>query len=417
MESVGQARGFSMLGGQAVPAIVRAEAGQGAPAITVTGLADAAGAGLGARLAGALAPPTPLRIDIRPARGPVARELDLAAALAALVATGRLQQAPLARFAAAAALLPGGLLGPIDGIEAVAIQVAARDLTLICADEQADAATRAGGGAVLAVADVAAVLRQLGGTVPLPPPRPGAGGFAEAGAAALVAAPVPVFTSTGPQGHRGRMREKVLERGTDGLADYEVLEMLLFLAFKMGDTKPLAKRLINVFGSFAGVLAAPAGALLPVPGVNAHVATTVQVVRAAAERLARAELAERPLLNNWDKLIAYLTTVMAREPVEQFRVLFLDTRNRLLADESLGRGTVNHTPVYPREVVKRALELHATAIILVHNHPSGDPTPSGEDVEMTLEVKNAAGALGVVLHDHIIIGAGGWRSLRKERLL
>jgi DNA repair protein RadC len=424
MESVGQARGFSMLGGQAVPAIVRAEAGQGAPAITIAGLPDATGAGLGARLAGALAPSARLDIDIRPRRGPVAHELDLAAALAALVAMEKLHQAPMARFVAAAGLLPGGVLGPIDGIEAVAIQVAARDLTLICADGQADAATRAGGGTVLSVPDVATLLRQLGGTTPLPPPRPGVGGFAEGGVIALAGspllgsgAPVPVFTSTGPQGHRGRMREKVLERGTDALADYEVLEMLLFLAYKMGDTKPLAKRLINAFGSFAGVLTAPAGALFPVPGVNAHVATTVQVVRAAAERLARAELAERPLLNNWDKLIAYLTTVMAREPVEQFRVLFLDTRNRLLADESLGRGTVNHTPVYPREVVKRALELHATAIILVHNHPSGDPTPSGEDVEMTLEVKNAAGTLGVVLHDHIIIGSGGWRSLRKERLL
>lgn len=420
MENVGQARGFSMLGGQAVPAIVRAEAGQGAGAVTVVGLPEAEAAGLAARLAAALGFPARLDIAIRPPRAVTARELDLAAALAALVATGKLQQAPLDRFAAAAELEPGGVLGPVEGIEAVAIQVAARGLTLICADAQAEAASRAGGGKVLSVADLAALPRLLGGAMPLPLPPPPRQGFAESDAGALEAAlgpAAPAFTSTGPQGHRGRMREKVLARGTEGLADYEVLEMLLFLAYRMGDTKPLAKRLINAFGSFAGVLTAPPDALFALPNVNAHVATALQVVRGAAERLARAEMAERPLLNNWDKLIAYLTTVMAREPVEQFRVLFLDTRNRLLADESLGRGTVNHTPVYPREVAKRALELHATALILVHNHPSGDPTPSAEDIEMTAEVRNAVGALGVVLHDHIIIGAGGWRSLRKERLL
>jgi DNA repair protein RadC len=140
-------------------------------------------------------------------------------------------------------------------------------------------------------------------------------------------------------------------------------------------------------------------------------------VQAAALRLARAEVLSRPVLNNWDRLMEYLTAVLARERVEQFRVLFLDNRNHLLADEAQARGTVNHTPVYPREVVKRALELHASALILVHNHPSGDPTPSPEDVEMTNEVREAARALSITLHDHVIVGNGRWLSLRREGLL
>jgi DNA repair protein RadC len=141
------------------------------------------------------------------------------------------------------------------------------------------------------------------------------------------------------------------------------------------------------------------------------------VIQASALRLARAEVIERPVLSNWDRLIDYLTAMLARERTEQFRVLYLDTRNRLIADEAQARGTVNHTPVYPREVVKRALELHATALILVHNHPSGDPTPSRDDIEMTREVKAAADALAVALHDHVIIGNGKWLSFRREGLL
>jgi DNA repair protein RadC len=144
---------------------------------------------------------------------------------------------------------------------------------------------------------------------------------------------------------------------------------------------------------------------------------TLKVVQLAAQRLARAEVVERPVLNNWDRLMDYLHAVLARERVEQFRVLFLDTRNRLLADEAQARGTVNHTPVYPREVVKRALELKATGLILVHNHPSGDPTPSRDDLEMTQEVKRAASALSIVLHDHVIVGNGTWLSFRREGLL
>ena len=225
------------------------------------------------------------------------------------------------------------------------------------------------------------------------------------------------FASTGPHGHRTRMREKLLERGPDALADYELLEMLLFFAQPKGDTKPLAKAVINRFGSFAAALAAPQKELFGTPGLGPHSVAAIKLVQAAALRLAKAEAMDRPVLNNWDRLMDYLNAVLAREKIEQFRVLFLDNRNRLLADEAQARGTVNHTPVYPREVVKRALELHATALILVHNHPSGDPTPSREDVEMTKEVKRAAAALTIVLHDHIIVGNGRWTSFRKEKLL
>ena len=225
------------------------------------------------------------------------------------------------------------------------------------------------------------------------------------------------FASTGPQGHRGRMRDKLLGVGSDALADYELLEMLLFLAIQRRDTKPLAKAVINRFGSFAAVLSAPQRDLWATPGLGEHAVAAIKLVHAAALRLARAEVMERPILGNWDMLMDYLNAVMARERIEQFRVLFLDNRNRLLADEAQARGTVNHTPVYPREVVRRALELHATALILVHNHPSGDPTPSKEDVGMTRQVQQAAEVLSIVLHDHVIVGNGRWLSFRREGLL
>ena len=230
------------------------------------------------------------------------------------------------------------------------------------------------------------------------------------------ASPLP-FPSTGPQGHRGRMREKLLVRGPEALADYELLEMLLFLAMPKGDTKPLAKALINRFGSFARVLAAPQQELLDTRGLGPHSVAALKLVQASALRMARAEVMDMPVLNNWDRLIDYLTSALARERTEQFRILFLDTKNRLIADEAQARGTVNHTPVYPREVVKRALELHATALILVHNHPSGDPTPSRADVDVTQEIKAAAAILSVTLHDHVIIGNGKWLSFRQEKLL
>jgi len=223
--------------------------------------------------------------------------------------------------------------------------------------------------------------------------------------------------ATSAIGHRERMRDKLLTRGPDALADYELLEMLLFLAFKQGDTKPLAKSLIARFGSYAQVLAAPADALMAVPGIGRHAASAIKLAQASALRLARAEILDQPVLDNWDRLTAYLTAILAREKVEQFRVLYLDSRNRLVADEAQAKGTVNHTPVYPREVVKRALELNAAAMILVHNHPSGDPTPSPADRSMTRLVKEAAGHLSIVLHDHLIIGNGRITSFRKDGLL
>ena len=193
--------------------------------------------------------------------------------------------------------------------------------------------------------------------------------------------------------------------------------MVLFLALPRRDTKPIARALLARFGSFAGAVSAPLQDLRKIEGMGDASAAALKTVQAAALRLVRAEVLNRPVLGNWDRLMDYLTAVLARERVEQFRILFLDNKNRLLADEAQARGTVNHTPVYPREVVKRALELHATAIILVHNHPSGDPTPSREDIDMTRLIKQAATALSVVLHDHVIVGNGRWFSFAGEGLL
>ena len=213
------------------------------------------------------------------------------------------------------------------------------------------------------------------------------------------------------------MRARLLSAGAEALADHEMLEMVLFLALPRRDTKPVARALLGRFGSFGGVIAAPVNDLRGIEGVGEAGTAALKLVQGAALRLMRAEVMERPVLSNWDRLLDYLSAALARERVEQFRVLFLDARNRLLADEAQSRGTVNHTPVYPREVVKRALELHASALILVHNHPSGDPTPSHEDVAMTEEVKAAASVLSVTLHDHIIIGNGRWLSFRQQGLL
>jgi DNA repair protein RadC len=221
----------------------------------------------------------------------------------------------------------------------------------------------------------------------------------------------------GTEGHRARMRTRLLSAGPDALADYELLEMVLFLALPRRDTKAIAKLLMARFGSFAAAIAAPLNDLRAIEGMGEAGTAALKTVQAAALRLSRAEVINRPVLGNWDRLMDYLSAVLARERVEQFRVLFLDTRNRLLADEAQATGTVNHTPVYPREVVRRALELQATALILVHNHPSGDPTPSRDDVEMTQEVKRAAAALSIVLHDHIVIGNGRHYSFRREGLL
>jgi DNA repair protein RadC len=213
------------------------------------------------------------------------------------------------------------------------------------------------------------------------------------------------------------MRERLLKAGPEALAEHEMLEMILFLALPRRDTKPIARALLGRFRSFAGTIAAPIDDLRGIEGLGSAGVAALKVVHGAALQLVRAEVAERPLLSNWDRLMDYLNAAMAREPVEQFRVLYLDTRNRLLADEVQARGTVNHAPVYPREVVRRAIELHACAIIMVHNHPSGDPSPSAADVEMTREVKNAASIMSVLLHDHIIVGNGRWLSFRQQGLL
>ena len=221
----------------------------------------------------------------------------------------------------------------------------------------------------------------------------------------------------GAAGHRARIRARLLKAGPDAVADHELLEMVLFLALPRRDTKPLARALLSRFGSFANVIAAPPAELLAIDGMGEAAIAALKTVQAAALRLARGELTNRPLLNNWDKLIDYLTASLARERIEHVHVLYLDNRNHLLADDAQSRGTVNFTPIYPREVVKRAIELHATALILVHNHPSGDPTPSREDIAMTREIKDAATTLGIALHDHIIVGSNRHTSLRREGLI
>lgn len=223
--------------------------------------------------------------------------------------------------------------------------------------------------------------------------------------------------SLDPKGHRARLRARFLSAGAEALADHELIEMTLFLALPRRDTKPLARALLARFESYANVISAPVADLLSIEGLGEAGVAALKLVQAASQRLARAEVLYRPILGNWDQLMAYLQTVLGREKTEQFRVLYLDNRNRLLADIPQARGTINHTPVYPREVIKRALELHAVALILVHNHPSGDPSPSEEDIQMTKAIKRAANALSIILHDHVVVGNGTWTSMRKAGLL
>jgi DNA repair protein RadC len=223
--------------------------------------------------------------------------------------------------------------------------------------------------------------------------------------------------STGPAGHRERLRERFVKGGADAMPDYELLELTLFAALPRRDTKPLAKALLARFGSFAEVIAAPRARLLEVKGVGESVVHHLKIVEAAAQRLAKTRVINRPALSSWTALLDYCTAAMARSANEEFRVLFLDRKNILIADEVQNRGTVDHTPVYPREIIKRALELSASAIILVHNHPSGDPTPSKADIAMTREVTGAAKALGIAVHDHLVIGRGGHASFKSLGLL
>ena len=228
--------------------------------------------------------------------------------------------------------------------------------------------------------------------------------------------PVPPSASSA-EGHRRRMRTRLLTAGPEAVADHELLEMVLFLALPRRDRKPIARALLNRFGSFAGAVSAPLQELRGIEGMGEAGAAALKTVQAAALRLVRAEVLNRPVLDNWPKVLAYLTATLSRERVEQFRVLYLDNKNRVVADEVQGRGTVNHTPVYPREVVRRALELHATALILVHNHPSGDPAPSRDDIDMTRQIREAAAALSIALHDHVIVGHGRTFSFRTGGLM
>jgi DNA repair protein RadC len=218
-------------------------------------------------------------------------------------------------------------------------------------------------------------------------------------------------------GHRQRLRDRFLKTGPDGLPDYELLELVLFRAIPRRDTKDLAKRLIARFGSFAEVVNAPAERLREVKGLGQSAIAEFRLIQAATLRVAKARIVERPALTSWSQVVDYLRIAQGFESREQFRILFLDKRNTLIADEVQGRGTVDHTPVYVREVVKRALEVSATAIILVHNHPSGDPTPSKADVDMTKLIVDALKPVGIAVLDHVIVGRNGHASLKGLRLM
>lgn len=217
--------------------------------------------------------------------------------------------------------------------------------------------------------------------------------------------------------HRSRLRARFLAGGPAAMPDYELLELVLFRAIPRRDVKPLARSLLDRFGDFSGVISAPPERLGELAGIGPAVVTELKLVEAAAHRLAQARVIGRPVISSWEALIAYCRASMAHRGTEQFRVFYLDRKNLLIADEEQARGTVDHVPVYPREVVKRALLLDASALILVHNHPSGDPTPSQADIAMTAEVRRAAEALGLVLHDHVVIGKSGEVSFRADGYL
>ena len=218
-------------------------------------------------------------------------------------------------------------------------------------------------------------------------------------------------------GHRQRLKERFVSAGPEALPDYELLELVLFNAIARRDTKPVAKRLIERFGSFAEAINAPPERLKEVKGIGDAAVLQLKLVRAAALRLMQGGIMQRPVLTSWTAVLDYCRAAMGFEAREQFRILFLDKKNRLIADEVQQRGTVDHTPVYVREVVKRALELSASAIILVHNHPSGDPTPSRADIDMTRQIVDAARPLGVTIHDHIIVGRQGHASFKALKLI
>ena len=218
-------------------------------------------------------------------------------------------------------------------------------------------------------------------------------------------------------GHRARLRERLLKGGAEALADYEVLEYLLFAAIKQGDTKPIAKDLLKQFGSLAGVLNAEPKALQRVSGVGETSAAALKSVALAARRMARSEVAQKPVLASWQALLDYLAIDMAHLTVERVRVLYLDTKNRLIDDHHVGDGSIDEASIHPREVIRRAMDLGASALILVHNHPSGNPEPSRADIQITQRIAEAGRLLGVTLHDHVIIGREGHTSLRAKGLI
>jgi len=217
--------------------------------------------------------------------------------------------------------------------------------------------------------------------------------------------------------HRKRLRTRFMDGGATAMPDYELLELVLFRAIPRQDVKPLARRLMDTFGDFNRVLSAPPARLSAVQGVGDAVVQELKIVEAAAHRMVRARVMQKPVISGWEAVLDYCHTTMAHRETEQFRVLFLDRKNVLIADEEQAHGTVDHVPVYPREVVKRALELNASALILVHNHPSGDPTPSEADISMTRAVEDAAKALGLTLHDHLIVGKSTELSFRSAGYL
>jgi DNA repair protein RadC len=218
-------------------------------------------------------------------------------------------------------------------------------------------------------------------------------------------------------GHRQRLRQKLLDHGAAHFADYELLELLLMLAIPRRDVKPLAKDLLAHFGDFAGVITARTEDLMAFPGVKDTTVAALKTVEGAAVRMLKSKVQDQPVLAAWDTLMDYCLAVQSRSDVEEFRVLYLDTKKRLITDEAMQRGTINHTPVYTREVVRRALELHAHSVIMVHNHPSGDPTPSRADVDTTLQMKMALQTVDIILHDHVIVSPGRYISLRQKKLI
>ena len=219
------------------------------------------------------------------------------------------------------------------------------------------------------------------------------------------------------KGHRDRLRTRFLNGGADALADYELLELLLFLAIPRRDVKPLAKSLIKAFGSYAEVLSAEPNRLMDIDGIGESVVAALKIARESALRLSKEQVMNKPVLSSWTALLDYCRASMAYNKTEQFRILFLDKKNTLIGDEIQQTGTIDHTPVYPREVIKRALELGATALILVHNHPSGDTNPSKQDIQMTEEIVETGKKLGIIVHDHIVIGKRGHSSFKSMALL